>query len=267
MWNWVRVCMGFWSLTVGASVLPSVAAAETKAAPKHIVIGVDEGARPYVVKSPDGLSGIDVDIIAQAFAKDGLDVHFVGLPAARLPLALDAGQVSAIMTYDFLDDRAACRTTPYRVWLDAVIAQPHFADDPDGLKDARFATFPGAYEILGDEMGPLRANLRDALTLATSTLAATGLYYRRFDAYVGDVVSLYYHYNQIESDGRPMPVVVKRLDPAVQFLVANDTDLCARFDAGFARLYNAEDYAAILQRHALSQETIGEMITALDTSP
>lgn len=178
------------------------------AAPFHghadqVLVGIGFSIPPYVIMDSD--SGVEVDIIREAFRVMGYDAQFVYLPNLRLPVAFADNSVDCIVSNAAYDLAADSEVPAY--YSDITISFQNYAvslkgnglviDDVKDLADKSVLGFNNAVKYLGPEYAAMAADNPKYAELADQALQVRMLYSGRIEVVVSDKRIFFYWRNQL----------------------------------------------------------------------
>lgn len=230
-----------------------------------VVIGVGYSMPPYVIRETK--SGLEVEVIREAFKAVGHVVEFSFLPNLRLPVALSEGLVDAIaanVAYDVRSDASVVAfgsdvTLSYHNYAIALADRKVSIDRVDDLQTLRVMGFNNASKYLGPEFAEMAAANENYSELADQALQVRLLYSGRVDVVIADKrIFLYWRQyleksKQAASLGMEQPVVFFPVFPsAPRHLSFRDASLCGEFNAGLNAIRQNGVYAKLVKKYGFN---------------
>jgi|GEM_PF-1559170 len=214
-----------------------------------VIVGTITHNPPYVLEDPS--SGIDLDMVAEAFSRAGLKVEFVHAPLSRVQVLLSSGKVDAMTTFSTNED-LCINSEIFSYWHDGISVPIESTDQiasVQDLKGMRVGMFPGAVDVLKELTPEDIASFGSSVTVYNRGQLIRMMLYRRLDAYIGDYWALEYAYQQLAADQpRPFKVAV-RFPPTPRRLCVRDPALVKRFNDGVKALAEGDAAERIRARY------------------
>lgn len=175
---------------------------------------------PYVIQKED--SGLEVDIIREAFKAEGHTAVFVYLPPLRFPTAFSEGRIDAVASNDNYDleslsGRRVFSSSPTVVYQNYAISLKKDGlriDSVEDLSDKSIIAFQNSMYYLGDEYARMAIRNPEYKELSNQALQVRMLYSGRADVVVTDGMIFHYWLNQVRETDMALPL---DLDQAVVF--------------------------------------------------
>lgn len=197
----------------------------------HMNIALEADSPPYTIKAD--AQSLDAVLIRTALDQVDCSVEFTFAPRLRLDILYKNGRVDGYTSYENAP-RGLMKSVPYRFWYDGIIMQDHVTFTTEKLPELRIASFPGAAQALGSELGILAPIMDQVMEVSTSEQAVQLLNADRIDVYVGDVYSFYYFLEKTSHASRRDTKVEQFFTPFPQSLIAGDKSLIQKFNEGVA---------------------------------
>ncbi len=229
-------------LVAPLSMAPVCAAQEVK-------VGIGFAIPPYVIKETN--SGVEVDIIREAFKAQGHKATFVYLPNLRLPLAFSQGEVDCIATNAAYDLAVDIKGKVFASKITAVF-QNYAVSLRDrnlnikrimDLADKEVLGFNNAAKYLGPDFTAMANNNDRYWELADQSLQVRLLYSQRADVVVSDKRIFLWWREKLAQSKVPLPIDLDQplifspiFPPAPRHVAFSDSALRDAFDAGLSAI-------------------------------
>lgn len=254
-------------MILGVMILGVVILGVSANANAHDVrIGIGLVLPPYVIQETD--SGLEVDIIRQAFAEVGHRAVFVYLPNPRLSLALASGDVDGVATdrvHDLTSEvkrplYCSVTTLKYRNFAISRLSNGHTITCVKDLEGKRVLAFHNACKHLGQEYAKAvqRAHYRE---LADQSLHAGMLYADRTDVLISDKRIFAYWRRELAKSFKSkeqdlaQPLVFHAIfDPMPRAVFFVEKELRDDFDKGFRTIQERGDIKTIAAQYLGSEK-------------
>ncbi|NVJ98408.1 MAG: transporter substrate-binding domain-containing protein [Alphaproteobacteria bacterium] len=205
-------------------------------ADRPVRVGTITNNPPYVLENPS--AGIDLDLVAEAFARVGLKVEFHHAPLSRVQVLLETGKVDAMTTFR-TNDTLCTNSVVFSHWHDGITVPRDIELEVKTVQDLaglRVGMFPGAVKVLDNLSDYDISSFAMAMTVYDRNQLIKVLLYRRLDAYIGDYWALDYAFRQLAPD-TPKPYrLAVAFEPTPRRLCVRNAALVERFNQGVAAM-------------------------------
>lgn len=155
-------------------------------------VGIGFALPPYVIRETN--SGMEVDIVREAFRRAGFEVEFLYLPNLRLPLAYSAGVVDCVVAnkaYDLAGDSGkqtypSAVTVSYQNYAISMERAGFSIDSINDLAGKRVLGFNNAVKYLGPEFEEMARKNGEYTELADQALQVRMLFSGRVQVVISD---------------------------------------------------------------------------------
>ncbi|BCS88264.1 substrate-binding periplasmic protein [Pseudodesulfovibrio sediminis] len=227
-----------------------------------VLVGVGYSMPPYVIRETQ--SGLEVEIIREAFKAVGHDVEFSYLPNLRLPLALNEGRVDAIaanVAYDVKSEAAVVAfdsevTLKYHNYAIALADRDVRIIQIDDLKKLRVLGFNNASKYLGPEYAAMAATNANYSEIADQALQVRLLYSKRVDVVIADKRIFLYWRQYLENSQQAAALGMEQqvvffpvFPPAPRHLSFRSDSLRGQFNAGLDAIRQNGMYATLIKEY------------------
>ncbi|WP_316896873.1 transporter substrate-binding domain-containing protein [Pseudodesulfovibrio indicus] len=238
---------------------PSPSSAEPS---ESVRVGMGFAIAPYVLRAEN--SGLEVDVIREAFKAAGVSVEFSFLPNLRLPIAFAERDVDCLalsVGYDLekVAGRRVYGSKPTIAFRNHVVslASRHLRfDSLEDLKGLVVLGFQDACNYLGPEFADYARGNDLYSELSDQALQVRMLFSGRVDAVISERRVFLYWRDRLESTpvaravDLDQDVVMAPLFPEqARQVVFGTPSLCQRFDQGLAAIRASGLYDEILKRY------------------
>jgi polar amino acid transport system substrate-binding protein len=220
---------------------------------REIKVAVGLSLPPYVLQKTN--SGMELDVVNQALAAAGHTIKPVYLPFARVPVAMQEGEVDAAIT---VNESSGIKAS----YSDSHITYQNFAitltksnlkiGSIDDLAKHSVAAFQNAKLYLGDKFAAM-ANANKAYSEHAEQVKQNKMLYTgRVDVVVGDRNIFKYFNNDAKQEGVNVsePVSYHEIFPPTPYKVAfRDAALRDAFNAALKKMHGDGRYDAIMKKY------------------
>lgn len=159
---------------------------------RTVKVGIGFALPPYVLRESD--SGLEVEIVREAFRRVGHDVEFVYLPNLRLPVEFAEGSVDCVVAnkaYNLASDSGrpvypSFETLAYRNYAITLKRSGHVIRSLDDLCDKRVLGFKNATKYLGEKYAEAVGKNGDYSELSDQSLQVRMLLSGRVQVVISD---------------------------------------------------------------------------------
>lgn len=231
-------------------------------AAQEVRVGIGFAIPPYVIKESN--SGVEVDVIREAFRRQGHEAVFVYLPNLRLPLAFSQGEVDCIATnaaYDLAADSGrkvypSATTVVFQNYAVTLQRQALSVQSVASMVNMRVLAFNNASKYLGPEFRAMSVANSRYSELADQSLQVRMLYSGRVDVVVSDKrIFLWWRQKLLES-ATSLPVDLKQpvffnavFPSAPRHVAFSDPALSEAFDKALSSIKIDGTYDAIVGKY------------------
>jgi len=229
---------------------------------QEVRVGIGFAIPPYVIEKSN--SGVEVDVIREAFKSQGHSAVFVYLPNLRLPLAFDEGSVDCIATNAAYDVGKDAQRDAYYSDITVVFQNYAVALKEKGydiksiadLSDKVVLGFNNAVKYLGSEFAFMAESNPRYSELADQALQVRLLYTERVDVVVSDKRIFLYWRNQLtrsplaDSINLNQKIVFNPIFPsAPRHLAFAAPELRSDFNDGLTAIRKSGGFGSIVEKY------------------
>ncbi len=153
---------------------------------KQLSIGISFSIPPYVIK--DAGTGLELEILREAFKVKGYTVTPVFLPLARTFMHFNQGKTDGVLNVKegFVDGFYSDEVINFQNCAISLKDNNFNIDTIEDLADKRIVAFQMASKILGTEFGTMAEQNKDYLEIADQSIQLNLLFKERTDVVVMD---------------------------------------------------------------------------------
>lgn len=229
---------------------------------REVKVGIGFSLAPYVIQEQN--SGVELDVIREAFRVAGHEAVFVYLPNLRLPLAFEVGSVDCIALNAAFDVAAETgRNVFYSdhtvVYQNAAISLASSGFEITSLKDLEDKVvlgFNSASKSLGPEYAAMTKVNARYLELADQSLQVRMLYTDRVQVVVSDKRIFFYWRKKLTEAGLLDGINITRnvsladiFPLAPRHVAFREPELVVPFNRGLSSIRKNGTFNAILARY------------------
>lgn len=221
---------------------------------REVKVAVGLSLPPYVIQEKN--TGMEFDVVAQALADAGHTMKPVYLPFARVPLAMQGGEVDAAMTTNESSSIKAAH------FSDSHIAYQNFAISlkkndlkigaVEDLGKHSVAAFQNATQYLGDKFKKMAEGNKRYTEYAQQVKQNQMLYAGRVDVAVGDRNIFNFYNADARKEGSDVAQAVSyhEIFPPTHYKVAfRDEAMRNTFNAALKKMRSDGRYDAIMKKY------------------